>query len=64
MRAKEELALAKVGDERFLGKTGEESVRNAKGGDDDETTGSGIVERKHGEPVGREGFNGTSRHVQ
>ena len=39
-------------------------MRTAKGGDDDETMGSGIGDRMQGGSVGREGFNGTSRHVE
>ena len=39
-------------------------VKNAKGGDDDDTTGSVTVERKCGGPGLSSGFNGTSRHVR
>ena len=64
MRVKEEMAIAQLGGELVEELQGELCVRNAKGGVDDETTGSGILERKHGGPVGREGFNGTSQNVQ
>ena len=63
MRVKEELALAKVGGEKFEELQGELGVRNAKGGVDDDTMGSRIGDRMHGGSVGREGLNGTSRHV-
>jgi len=63
MRVKEEMAIAQVGGELVEELKGELCVRNAKGGVDDETKGSRIGDRMHGGSVGREGLNGTSRHV-
>ena len=61
MRVKEEMAIAQAGGETVEEMQGGFYVRNAKGGDDDDNTGSVTVERKCGGPGLSSGFNGTSR---